>query len=59
MRDVVGRLLGGVGTGETKRMRSEAVLHARRKLSDLELAQLDPAWCAIPAVDIAGDGIAW
>lgn len=52
-------LLDGVGEGDTRRDRSDLVLHARRKLNAAELAQLDPAWCAIEPFDIAGDGIPW
>lgn len=59
VRDTVIGLLSGVGTGVTRRERSEVVLHARRRLSERELAQLTAAWCAIPAVGIAGGGIPW
>lgn len=52
-------LLWGVGEGDTRRDRSEHVLHARRKLNADELAMLDPAWLAIEPVDIAGEGTAW
>lgn len=52
-------LLSGVGTGETKRCRSDVVLHARRRLSAGELAAQTPEWCAIQAVDSAGGGIPW
>lgn len=62
-RDIVRRtvigMLAGVGTGETRRDRSEHVLHARRKLAAQELALLSPAWCEISAVDIAGGGKPW
>ena len=53
-RDQLFTLLWGVGEGDTRRERSAYVLHARRKLSARELALLDPAWCAIPPIDIAG-----
>lgn len=59
MRDTVIALLAGVGTGNTRRDRSEHVLHARRRLSDAEIALLSPEWCAIPAVANAGTGIPW
>lgn len=52
-------LLAGVGQGETKRTRSAHVLHARRRLSDAELAAQTPEWCAIKAIDSAGSGIPW
>ncbi len=62
-RDIVKRtvigLLYGVGTGNTKRCRSEYVLHARRRLSDAEIACQTPEWCAIHAIDSAGEGIPW
>ncbi len=59
VRETVLGLLSGVGAGNTRRDRSDVVLHARRRLSDGEIATLDPVWCAIPAVAIAGDGIPW
>ena len=57
-REVVA-LLAGVGVGDLRRDRGYAVIHARRKLNDAELAMLDPDWCAIPAVDVAGDELPW
>ncbi len=59
VREVVLGLLAGAGCGDTRRDRSDSVLHARRRLSDVERALLTPEWCAIPAVAIAGDGIPW
>jgi len=59
VREAVIELLCGVGKGNTRRDRSDVVFHARRRMSDAEIALLDPAWCAIPAVDVAGDGIPW
>lgn len=59
VRMLVMSLLQGVGAGDTRRDRSGYVLHARRRLADAELALLTSAWCAIPAVAIAGDGIPW
>jgi hypothetical protein len=59
MRATVIGLLAGVGTGNMRRDRSDVVLHARRRLSERELEMLTPAWCAIPAVGIAGSGIPW
>lgn len=59
VRETVIGLLAGVGAGDTRRDRSEFVLHARRRLADRELAMLTAEWCAIPAVAIAGDGIPW
>lgn len=59
VRETVIGLLAGVGAGDTRRDRSEVVLHARRRLADRELAMLTAEWCAIPAVAMAGDGIPW
>lgn len=59
MKRTVISLLDGVGTGNTKRCRSEYVLHARRRLSDAEIACQTEEWCAIKAVDSAGGGIPW
>ena len=59
VRETVIGLLAGVGTGSTRRDRSEVVLHARRRLAERELAMLTAEWCAIPAVGFAGDGIPW
>lgn len=59
VRETVIGLLAGVGTGDTRRDRSDFVLHARRRLSEGELAMLTAEWCAIPAVGIAGDGVPW
>lgn len=59
VRETVLGLLAGVGTGDTRRDRSDVVLHARRRLSDREFELLTPAWCAIPAVALAGGGVPW
>lgn len=59
VRGTVLDLLSGVGTGDTRRDRSDVVLHARRRLSDSEVALLSPSWCAIQPSAIAGDGIPW
>ena len=53
VRETVLGLLAGVGTGNTRRDRSDIVLHARRRLNDRELAQIAPEWRAIPAVAMA------
>jgi len=45
-------LIAGVGTGETYRHTKLVAMHARRALSPRELAELDPEWLAIPAVDM-------
>jgi hypothetical protein len=52
-------LLVGVGTGAVRRDRSEVVLHARKQLSDTELAAQTCEWHAIQAIDRAGGGIPW
>lgn len=59
VRETVLGLLSGVGAGDTRRERSEVVLHARRRVSERELAMLTTEWCAIPAVGIAGGGVPW
>jgi hypothetical protein len=59
LRKLVIGLIAGVGTGETRREYNGAVVHARRRLADRELALLTPAWCAIPAIGIAGSGKPW
>ena len=59
VREVALGLLSGVGAGDTRRDRSEVVLHARRRLSERELGLLTAEWCAIPAVGIAGGGAPW
>jgi len=48
------RLLEGRGAGETFVKLGQAVVHVRRSLSPEEIAGLDPAWVALPAIDIAG-----
>ncbi len=56
-------LLLGVGTGEDVRERGDVAIHLKRRLSDGELARLDPAWLACPAVDGAAppewEGRSW
>lgn len=59
VKRIVIDLLSGVGTGETKRHRSDYVLHARRRLSTSELAAQTCEWHAIKAIDSAGGGIPW
>lgn len=59
IRQTVIALLSGVGTGETRRDRSDLVLHARRRLSAPEIAMLHPTWLEIIPVDIAGGGVPW
>jgi hypothetical protein len=59
LRRTVFGLIDRVGAGDTRRDRSAVVLHARRRLSDRELAMLSPAWCALPAIDIAGGDTPW
>lgn len=44
-------LLGGVGTGPDHWSDTGLALHLRRRLSDAELARIDPAWLALPAID--------
>jgi hypothetical protein len=44
-------LLAGVGTGPDHWKEGEGALHLRRRLSEAELARLDPGWLALPAID--------
>ncbi len=48
------QILGGVGAGETFVKYGHYVVHVRRSLSAEEIAGMDLAWLAIPAVDMAG-----
>ena len=48
------KLLEGVGVGETFEKVGDQAVHVRRSLSDEEIAGLDPAWLARPAIDRAG-----
>ena len=59
VRETVLDMLRLVGAGNTRRDRSDFVMHARRRLNEAEIALLSPAWCALPAVATAGDGIPW
>lgn len=52
-------LIADVGAGEVRRDRSDRVFHARKRLSDLELAGQSCEWHAIRAIDSAGGGIPW
>ena len=52
-------LIADVGSGEVRRVRSDLVLHARKRLSDAELAAQTCEWHAITAIDSAGGGIPW
>ena len=53
LREVAAALLRGVGTGpEIWQPKPSGVAHLRRSLSDAEIAGLDPAWVAIPPVDM-------
>lgn len=45
-------LIAGVGTGPVIEHRKQLAQHARRSLRDAEIAGLDPAWVAIPAIDM-------
>ena len=50
--EIAERALRGVGAGASRWDTKKVALHFRRSLSDEEIAGLDPAWCAIPAVDM-------
>ena len=47
-------LIEDVGAGPVYEHRKQIAQHARRSLSDVEIARLDPAWVAIEPVDMAG-----
>lgn len=49
------RLIEGVGAGRTLEQTKTVACHARRALSESEIARIDQEWLAIPAVD-SGDG---
>ena len=59
MQETALGLIADVGTGEVRRDRSDRVLHARKRLSDLELAGQSCEWHAIQAIDSAGGGMPW
>jgi hypothetical protein len=44
-------LLSGMGTGLDYWEAGGAAYHLRRRLTDAELARIDPAWLALPAID--------
>jgi hypothetical protein len=46
-------LMYGVGQGETKIDSEGYVLQHRRTLTEEEIAKLEPAWLALPAIDEA------
>jgi hypothetical protein len=48
------KMLGGIGAGETFVKYGRHVVHVRRSLSPEEIGGMDPAWLAIPPVDMAG-----
>ncbi len=55
LRDV-GQGITKVASVDTGLVPNGVALHAKRVLSIDEQAGLDPAWCALPAIDQAGDG---
>ena len=52
-------LIAEVGAGDVRRDRSDRVLHARKRLSDAELAAQSCEWHAIKAIDSAAGGLPW
>lgn len=48
------RLLSGVGGTVEHGALYPFAYHLRRELTDDEIAGLDPAWCALPAIDDGG-----
>lgn len=53
-RSVARSLLSGVGVEPSREDVRTNGFHLRRALSESEIAALDPAWVAIPAVDMGG-----
>jgi hypothetical protein len=53
-RRVAMRLLDGVGQDPEQHDQYPFSWQLRRSLTDAEMARLDPAWCALPAVDEGG-----
>ena len=54
--EMIGKVVGcSPEEAESAVAEAHAAIHVRRKLRLDELEQLDEAWCAIPAVGIAGD----
>ena len=51
-RQVLTLLLEGVGVGPLRDEGPRTTMHLRRVLSAEEIAGLDPAWLAIPPIDL-------
>ena len=49
-------LLEGVGETPSLLEEMDVGIHYRRVLTDVEYNALPPAWCALPAIDLAGHG---
>ena len=49
--EITRELLKGVGTGTLDIKDGDTALHVRIRLSDDEIANISPAWLAIPAID--------
>ena len=58
-RQVAYELLGGVGQPAERRDCTRLVYRIFRKLSEAEIARLDPEWVAIVAEDPAREGKPW
>lgn len=52
VRELLHELLAGVGEEPSRLESPRATMHLRRSLTPAEIAGLDPAWLAIPAVDM-------
>lgn len=48
--------LSGVGEIPSALEQIKVAIHYRRALTDAEVSQLNPEWCKIPAIDLAGHG---
>lgn len=52
VREALAELLNGVGEEPSREDSPRTAMHLRRSLTPEEIAGLDPAWLAIPAVDM-------
>ena len=52
MKRIALGMLDGVGGAPLVWTETRATLHLRRPLTDAEIAGLDPAWVALPAIDM-------
>jgi hypothetical protein len=52
MKRIALGMLDGVGGAPLVWTETRSTLHLRRPLTDAEIAGLDPAWVALPAIDM-------